>query len=97
MNKRTIVSLVLLGLTLLACDDKKPDGASASASASAATAASAPMVVASASAAAVASAAPVATAGRGVPSQADEAISASKEIDKGNYKKELDAIEKELK
>lgn len=97
MNTRTLLSLALLGLTLVACDDKKPDGASASASASAAAAASAPMVAPSASVAVVASAAPVPTMGRGVPSQADEAISASKEIDKGNYKKELDAIEKELK
>jgi hypothetical protein len=45
-------------------------------------------------ASAVAAAAAVATA---IPSQADESILAAKEIDKGNYKAELTAIDQQLK
>ncbi len=89
MNSRILGSMFVAGLFLFACESKKPEIDMSKATASA--------VVSVPSAAPVASAAPASTAARGVPSQADESIAAAKEIDKTNYKKELEAIEKDLK
>jgi hypothetical protein len=95
---------VILGLacaalvTLVAgCDDKKADSTSTTPSASAA--ASAP--VASASVAASVSAAPTVTAPpavdpNAIPNQAEAAQKAATEIDKANYKSELDKLDKEI-
>lgn len=83
--------LAVVPFVLAACDDKKVDD-KAAASASAALSASAPL----ASASAAPSAAPSAAASAAIPSQADEAIKAAKEIDKANYKQELDKLEKEI-
>ncbi len=84
-------------LALSACEDKKTDtGAAASASAAVSVAASAS---ASAAPSASASAAPTATAAadpNAVPSHTDEAQKAAREIDKANYKSELDKLDKEI-
>ena len=58
-------------------------------SASAALSASAPLASASAAPSAAATS-------PALPSQADEAVKAGAEIDKGNYKAELDKLEKEI-
>ena len=89
--------LLAIPFVVVACDDKKVDPTAASASA--ALSASAPVASASAApsadvaASATAAAAAAATA---IPSQADEALKAEKEIDKANYKSELDKLDKEI-
>lgn len=82
-------------LALSACEDKKTDpGGAASASAAVSVAASA-----SATPSTSASAAPTPTAAvdpNAVPSHTDEAQKAAREIDKANYKSELDKLDKEI-
>jgi len=87
-----VILLAVVPFVLAACDDKKVDDKTA-ASASAALSASAPVASASAAPSAAPSAAAASPA---IPSQADEALKAEKEIDKANYKTELDKLEKEI-
>lgn len=87
--------ILALPFVFVACDDKKVDDKTA-ASASAALSASAPMASASAAPSASAAASAAAAAATAIPSQADEAIKAAKEIDKANYKTELDKLDKEI-
>jgi hypothetical protein len=93
--KKRFSWILAIPFVLVACDDKKVDDKTA-ASASAALSASAPVASASAapSASVAASAAPA--AGTAIPSHADEALKAAKEIDKANYKQELDKLDKEI-
>lgn len=96
MSPRIAFALVAL-VALSACEDKKTEtGGAASASAAVSVAASAS---ASATPSASASAAPTATAAvdpNAVPSHTDEAQKAAREIDKANYKSELDKLDKEI-
>ena len=87
--------LLAIPFVVVACDDKKVDPTAASASA--ALSASAPMASASAApSASVAASATATAAATAIPSQADEALKAEKEIDKANYKSELDKLDKEI-
>ncbi len=98
MNEALLAALVLAGLALAGCDDKKTDpGAQASASAAASAA---PSATPSASVAATVSAAPTVTAPpadpNAIPNQSEGAQKAATEIDKANYKSELDKLDKEI-
>lgn len=87
-------------LALSACEDKKTDtGAAASASAALSAAASASAAPSAAASAAASSGSPSSTAAadpNAVPSHTDEAQKAAREIDKANYKSELDKLDKEI-
>jgi hypothetical protein len=84
--------VVIIALALVVGCDKKDAASSTAGSASAAS--SAPVASASVAPSASAPLTTVAMGPKKIPSQADEAVAASKDITKANYKSELDKIEK---